>query len=57
MNTVIVSPHILHATIVVFQEKRDLSKNMKYVELLLVADKAEVRTKFEICMCKQNRGN
>lgn len=49
--------HILHETIVVLQEKRDLSKNMKYVELLLVADKAEVRTKFEISMCKQNRGN
>ena len=27
-----------------FQEKRDLSQNMKYVELLIVADKAEVRT-------------
>lgn len=26
------------------QEKRDLSQNMKYVELLIVADKAEVRT-------------
>lgn len=26
-----------------FQNKRDLSQNMKYVELLLVADKAEVR--------------
>uniref|UniRef100_A0A3B4U4J3 ADAM metallopeptidase domain 19 n=1 Tax=Seriola dumerili TaxID=41447 RepID=A0A3B4U4J3_SERDU len=31
------------------REKRDLSKNMKYVELLMVADKAEVRTRLMIC--------
>lgn len=32
-----------------FQEKRDLSQTMKYVELLIVADKAEVRKQLRIC--------
>uniref|UniRef100_A0A7N8X3M7 ADAM metallopeptidase domain 19b n=1 Tax=Mastacembelus armatus TaxID=205130 RepID=A0A7N8X3M7_9TELE len=31
------------------REKRDLSQNMKYVELLIVADKAEVRALLCIC--------
>lgn len=31
-----------------FQERRDLSQNMKYVELLMVADKAEVRAQIMI---------
>lgn len=45
----IVSPHNSVKTFLHFQEKRDLSQNMKYVELLLVADKAEVRTQLLMC--------
>lgn len=33
------------------QEKRDLSQNMKYVELLIVADKAEVGACFLSAVC------
>lgn len=48
-NNHVTSCSVLNFSVFHVKERRDLSQNMKYVELLLVADKAEVRTLLRIC--------
>ena len=50
-NNNVSSCSVLNFSIFHFKERRDLSQNMKYVELLLVADKAEVRRMLRMCAC------